>query len=106
MKQAGAARNPDAGAPPRPAASIVARTSKATQAVLAKIGIQRDFDLVLHLPLRYEDETHLYAIADAPGGQTVLVEGVVTRQRNQVPAEAPAGLHSGRRSQVLSSSAF
>ncbi|MGB5081613.1 MAG: hypothetical protein WBO23_12830, partial [Burkholderiales bacterium] len=24
---------------------------------LAKLGILRDFDLVLHLPLRYEDET-------------------------------------------------
>ena len=60
------------------AAGIVARTSKATQAALAKIGIHRDFDLVLHLPLRYEDQTHLYRIAEAPNGQTVLVEGVVT----------------------------
>ncbi len=60
------------------AAGIVARISKATQAALAKIGIHRDFDLVLHLPLRYEDQTHLYRIADAPNGQTVLVEGVVT----------------------------
>ena len=34
--------------------------------------------LVLHLPLRYEDQTHLYRIAEAPNGQTVLVEGVVT----------------------------
>lgn len=47
------------------------------QATLAKIGIHRDFDLVLHLPLRYEDQTHLHPIAEAPGGQTVLVEGVV-----------------------------
>ena len=47
------------------------------QATLAKIGIHRDFDLVLHLPLRYEDQTHLHPIAVAPGGQTVLVEGVV-----------------------------
>ncbi len=46
--------------------------------MLAKIGIHRDFDLVLHLPLRYEDQTHLYRIADAPSGQTVLVEGVVS----------------------------
>ena len=48
------------------------------QAALAKIGVHRDFDLVLHLPLRYEDQTRLYPIADAPGGQTVLVEGVVS----------------------------
>ncbi|MGR2679912.1 ATP-dependent DNA helicase RecG [Chromobacterium haemolyticum] len=44
---------------------------------LEKLGIRRRFDLVLHLPLRYEDETHLYAIADAPYGQAVLVEGEV-----------------------------
>lgn len=44
---------------------------------LDKLGLRRRFDLVLHLPLRYEDETHLYPIADAPYGQTVLVEGRV-----------------------------
>jgi ATP-dependent DNA helicase RecG len=60
-----------------PLAGLLGKTSKATQAVLAKIGVHRDFDLVLHLPLRYEDQTHLYRIIDAPAGQTVLVEGVV-----------------------------
>ncbi|AOZ51652.1 ATP-dependent DNA helicase RecG [Chromobacterium vaccinii] len=45
---------------------------------LEKLGIRRRFDLVLHLPLRYEDETHLYPIADAPYGQPALVEGTVT----------------------------
>ena len=44
---------------------------------LEKLGIRRRFDLVLHLPLRYEDESHLYPITDAPYGQPVLVEGVV-----------------------------
>lgn len=44
---------------------------------LEKLGIRRRFDLVLHLPLRYEDESHLYPIVDAPYGQPVLVEGVV-----------------------------
>ncbi len=66
-----------AGTRPKPAVSIIAKAGAATQAALAKIGIQRDFDLVLHLPLRYEDHTHLYPIAEAPNGQTVLVEGVV-----------------------------
>jgi len=32
---------------------------------------------VLHLPLRYDDETRLYPIGEAPHGQTVLVEGKV-----------------------------
>jgi len=45
---------------------------------LEKLGIRRRFDLVLHLPLRYEDESHLYRIVDAPYGQPVLVEGEVT----------------------------
>jgi ATP-dependent DNA helicase RecG len=44
---------------------------------LEKLGIRRRFDLVLHLPLRYEDETHLYPIASAPLGRAVLVEGEV-----------------------------
>ena len=44
---------------------------------LAKLGIQRDFDLVLHLPLRYEDETRLTAIAKASGGTAIQVEGTV-----------------------------
>ena len=46
-------------------------------AALDKLGIQRDFDLVLHLPIRYDDETRLYKIAGAPRGLAVLVEGVV-----------------------------
>ena len=41
------------------------------------LGIARRFDLVLHLPLRYDDETKLYPIAQAPSGQDVLVEGRV-----------------------------
>jgi ATP-dependent DNA helicase RecG len=44
---------------------------------LSKLGIRRDFDLVLHLPLRYEDETQVTPIADAPAGVPVQVEGRV-----------------------------
>ncbi len=44
---------------------------------LAKLGIHRDFDLVLHLPLRYEDETRLTPIAEAHEGAPVQVEGTV-----------------------------
>ena len=44
---------------------------------LARLGIQREFDLVLHLPLRYDDETRLARIGEAPHGATVLVEGIV-----------------------------
>ena len=44
---------------------------------LAKLGILSLWDRVLHLPIRYEDETRLYPIADAPIGESVLVEGEI-----------------------------
>jgi ATP-dependent DNA helicase RecG len=46
---------------------------------LAKLGIHSKLDLVLHLPLRYDDETRLYRLAEAPAGQPVLVEGRVAK---------------------------
>jgi ATP-dependent DNA helicase RecG len=54
--------------------------SFATPAVrekLARIGIEKLSDFVLHLPLRYEDETQVLPIAQAPSGETVQVEGRV-----------------------------
>jgi len=44
---------------------------------LDKLGLRGPFDLVLHLPLRYEDETHITELRDARAGQTVQVEAVV-----------------------------
>ncbi len=60
------------------------------QQKLVKLGIRNELDLILHLPLRYEDETRLYPIKDIPDGKTVQVEGVVihceiiTRPRRQL----------------------
>ena len=60
------------------------------RAKLAKLGIHRDFDLVLHLPLRYEDETRVVPIAQLqPGipGQveaTVLGSEILYRPRRQL----------------------
>jgi len=54
------------------------KIGKATRDKLAKLGIRSPLDLLLHLPLRYQDETHLYPIADAPLSQAVLVEGIIT----------------------------
>jgi ATP-dependent DNA helicase RecG len=48
---------------------------------MEKLGLKRDIDLALHLPLRYEDETRVSTIADAPDGEPVQVEGVVTESR-------------------------
>jgi ATP-dependent DNA helicase RecG len=46
---------------------------------LAKLGLRTPDDLVLHLPLRYEDETRLTAPEAAPAGKPVLVEAPVER---------------------------
>jgi len=51
--------------------------SRAVAAKLSKLGIRREFDLVLHLPLRYEDETRVTPIANAPPALPVQVEGTV-----------------------------
>ena len=47
----------------------------ATLKKLAKLGITTAADVILHLPLRYEDETHLVSIADAQYGHSVQIEG-------------------------------
>ena len=49
-------------------------------ALFARLGIRREQDLVLHLPIRYEDETRITPIASVRSGETVQVEGVVARQ--------------------------
>ncbi len=46
-----------------------------------KLGLRRDIDLALHLPIRYEDETRITPIADSPDGEPVQVEGVVSECR-------------------------
>jgi len=45
---------------------------------LAKLGLSRDIDLALHLPMRYEDETTLTAVADLLPGMAMQVEGIVS----------------------------
>ncbi len=55
-----------------------AKALSAPQKALHKLGLVRDIDLALHLPLRYEDETRVVRLADAREGQTVQVEGSIT----------------------------
>ena len=55
-----------------------AKALSAPQKALHKLGLTRDIDLALHLPLRYEDETRVVRLADARDGQPVQVEGTVT----------------------------
>jgi ATP-dependent DNA helicase RecG len=46
---------------------------------LGKLGLRARFDLVLHLPSRYEDETSLTPARDAPSGKQVQVQARVQR---------------------------
>ena len=46
---------------------------------LARLGLRSRLDLVLHLPLRYEDETVLTPVEKAPVARPVLVEAEVQR---------------------------
>jgi len=71
-------------ASPRKAPPVVAVTGGGVapksipQRALEKLGLRRDIDLALHLPLRYEDETRLTRLADARDGDMVQIEGRVT----------------------------
>jgi len=46
---------------------------------LQKLGLRSAADLVLHLPLRYEDETRLASPSGAPPGESVLIDAAVER---------------------------
>jgi len=49
-----------------------------------KLGLRRDIDLALHLPLRYEDETRIVRLADARDGEVVQIEGEVMHSEVQI----------------------
>ena len=59
-------------------ASDPIRAPEALRKKLAKIGLHREADLLVHLPLRYEDETRITPVAQAPWGEPVQVEVVVS----------------------------
>ena len=50
----------------------------ATAQKLARLGLVEPMDLVLHLPLRYEDETRITKLRDAREGDSIQIEGRVT----------------------------
>ena len=49
----------------------------ATDKALDKLGLVRDIDLALHLPLRYEDETRITKLDEAGEGDSIQIEGTV-----------------------------
>jgi ATP-dependent DNA helicase RecG len=55
----------------------------ALAAKLARLGLRRPADLVLHLPLRYEDETRISAIADLRPGMPAQVEAEIVESSIQ-----------------------
>ena len=51
--------------------STRSETAKSSaQKALEKLGLKRDIDLALHLPLRYEDETRITKLRDAREGDS------------------------------------
>ena len=73
-----------------PQFSPTLRISAALAEKLAKLGIRNDQDILLHMPLRYEDETHITPVADlrlgvfAQAQVTVLEHEVKYRPRRQL----------------------
>lgn len=59
--------------PPAPGTGL-----SAVQRALRKLGLLRDIDFALYLPMRYEDETRVVRLADSRGGEVAQIEAVVT----------------------------
>jgi ATP-dependent DNA helicase RecG len=57
--------------------SAISAFSKPLISNLSKLGIQSVQGLLLHLPLRYIDETHITAVRDLRVGESVQVEGEI-----------------------------
>ena len=69
---------PAAGGRKRAASPAAPGGATVAQQALHKLGLRRDIDLALHLPLRYEDETRITPLASARDGQMVQIEATVT----------------------------
>ncbi len=74
---------PSARRKPEASAGAGAPARSAPEQALVKLGLVRDIDLALHLPLRYEDETRVVLIASLHDGETGQVEGVVADSKIQ-----------------------
>ena len=61
-----------------PPATSPSKPLTGPQKAMRKLGLNRDIDLALHLPLRYEDETRIVRLTDVRDGDMVQVEGQIT----------------------------
>ena len=57
-----------------------AKPKTESQKALEKLGLRRDIDLALHLPLRYEDETRIVKLIDVRDSTPVQFEATVIHQ--------------------------
>lgn len=66
--------------PEKPAAAAPAPGTglSVVQRALRKLGLLRDIDFALYLPMRYEDETRVVRLADVRDGEMAQIEAVVT----------------------------
>ena len=62
---------------------VLAGVGSKIEGQLEQLGIERLFDLLLHLPRDYEDRSRLISINDLRDGQSALVEGQVTYVDNK-----------------------
>ncbi|MDN8612984.1 ATP-dependent DNA helicase RecG [Variovorax ginsengisoli] len=70
---------PKSPPPPKPAAAPAPGTGlSVVQRALRKLGLVRDIDFALYLPMRYEDETRIVRLADVRDGESAQIEAVVT----------------------------
>ncbi|WP_213958266.1 ATP-dependent DNA helicase RecG [Variovorax sp. dw_954] len=63
--------------PPKPATAPPGSGLSQVQRALRKLGLLRDIDFALYLPMRYEDETRIVRLIDTREGDLAQVEGVV-----------------------------
>jgi ATP-dependent DNA helicase RecG len=68
---------PESGVDPAVKPSVSPITAK-----LARMGLRRDEDFLLHLPIRYEDETSLTPIGELVPGESAQIEATV--MHNQI----------------------
>lgn len=65
-----------------PSSSKKTTAKKPSSAELfAKLGLNTAMDFIVHIPLRYEDETQISAIADLQVGDQAQIEGTVINQQ-------------------------
>ena len=80
-----------------PAAPATKPAKSPMRKAMDKLGLQRDIDLALHLPLRYEDETRILHLATVRDGDLAQIEAQVTasevklRPRRQLLATVEDG---------------